>query len=75
MTTLYRVLTGYRVGATQRWHKPGDKVRLLPCEAQYALSRGWLVVEEEQPISTENSTQPAKKAAVKTKGAKPDASE
>lgn len=40
--TNYIVNRAHRVGEPQRWYKPGDKIRLLPCEAQFSLNRGWL---------------------------------
>ncbi|MBB1489377.1 hypothetical protein [Oceanospirillum sediminis] len=40
--TVYIVNRAHRVGEPQRWYKPGDTVRLLPCEAQFSLNRGWL---------------------------------
>ncbi len=41
----YVVTYAHRVGEPQRWYKHGDKVRLLDCEAQFSLSRGWLKLE------------------------------
>jgi hypothetical protein len=67
MTTLYRVLTGFRVGAAQRWLKPDDKVELLPCEAQFPLGRGWLVEESVHQSLINQSTVSAKKVSVTKK--------
>jgi hypothetical protein len=59
MTRSYEVLHGFRVGKNQQWRMPKDEVQLLPCEAQYPLSRGWLKPIKEtvkNPVeSTENS--------------------
>lgn len=53
----YRVVKAFRVGAEQRWLKPGtEPVVLLPCEAQYPLSRGWI-----EPVATKQK--PAAKTA------------
>ena len=55
----YEVLQAFRVGADQRWLKPdpdGKPVELLPCEAQYPLSRGWL-----KPVEQKQAAKPAAK--------------
>jgi hypothetical protein len=62
MRKTYRVLSGFRVGAGQRWLMPDTTVTLLECEAQYALSRGWLVVENSE--IAENDEAATKKSTV-----------
>ncbi|MCV6590500.1 MAG: hypothetical protein OIF57_15970 [Marinobacterium sp.] len=60
MKTTYRVKRGFRVGESQRWLMPGDEVELLPVEAQYPLSRGWI---ESVPVNTKApADKPAGKA-------------
>jgi hypothetical protein len=51
MKTPYQVVKAFRVGTAQRWIYPDDKVELLPCEAQFPLSRGWL-----KPVAEETAT-------------------
>ncbi len=57
MKQTYTVLHAFRVGAAQRWLKPGDTPALLPCEAQHPLSRGWL---EAAPAETKTAAAVAK---------------
>ena len=58
----YRVLSGFRVGAGQKWLMPKETVQLLPCEAQYPLSRGWLADESNGKSTVKKSTQSVQKA-------------
>lgn len=66
MKSPYKVRHAFRVGVDQQWHLPGEQVQLLPCEAQYALSRGWLKPSTEAETAPTAPTDTAPQTAAKT---------